>query len=89
MHREMEPVLAAVGIKLETHNLGMGANNCIPYNLCLEAQGGRDPDFLSWEQGYNCGHSEDVWELVGRTAAFSSNHAFMFYEQSGTTCTPR
>ena len=48
MYRRMAPLLSIVGIKLVVNNIAMGANNCLPYNLCLESQGGRDPEFLSW-----------------------------------------
>ena len=48
MYRRMQPLLAAVGINLTVHNIAMGANDCMPYNICLESQGGRDPEFISW-----------------------------------------
>jgi hypothetical protein len=89
--KRMTPLLASVGIDMKVRNIAMGANNCVPYNLCLESMGGLDTDFVSWEQGYNCGHDEAVFELVGRIAAFSANHAVAHYVQSGSwkpSCPP-
>ena len=62
----------------------MGANPCLPYNFCLESMGGLDPDFLSWEQGYNCGHSNPIYELVGHVAASSKNKALAHFVSSGS-----
>ena len=46
--------------------------------------GGLDPEFVSWEQGYNCGHSPDVWELVGRIAYGSKHRGLAHYVSSGS-----
>ncbi len=54
----------ALGIDLIVHNIAQGANNCIPYTMCYESMGGKDPDFVGWEQSYNCGHSDDVFEVL-------------------------
>ena len=53
----------ALGIDLIVHNIAQGANNCIPYTMCYESMGGKDPDFVGWEQSYNCGHADDVFEV--------------------------
>ena len=58
--KRMSPVLSAMGIKLEVHNIAQGANPCNPYSLCYEAMGGKDADWIGWEQSYNCGHDEGV-----------------------------
>lgn len=83
LKKRMLPIFNALKVELKVHNIAQGANNCIPYNLCLEAMGGNDPDFLSWEQSYNCGRDEPIFELVGRIAAFSENKAVMYFAASG------
>ena len=47
--KRMSPVLSAMGIKLEVHNIAQGANPCNPYSLCYEAMGGKDADWIGWE----------------------------------------
>jgi hypothetical protein len=46
----MKNMLKLAGIELIVRNIAHGANNCIPYSFCYEALGGKDPDFLNWEQ---------------------------------------
>eukprot|EP01039_Chlorochromonas_danica_P000001 gene1-1_t len=81
-HR-MKEVFDALGIDLIVHNIAMGANNCLPYTYCYEAMGGRDPDFLGWEQSYNCGRDGAVFEFMARLALFSRNLAVVYYSASG------
>ena len=83
LKKRMAPIFDALKVDLKVHNIAQGANNCIPYNLCLEAMGGDDPDFLSWEQSYNCGRDEPIFELVGRIAAHSANKAVVYFAASG------
>lgn len=46
----LKPILQALGVNLEVHNIAQAANNCIPYSFCYEAMGGLNPDFIAWEQ---------------------------------------
>jgi len=62
----------------------MGANNCRPYNMCHEAQGGLPgmlADFVGWEQSYNCGKAADIFESLARWAYW--NKAVVYYVASG------
>lgn len=45
--------------------------------------GGLDPDFIGWEQSYNCGHDDQVFEMMARLTGFSSNRAVLYYSASG------
>jgi len=77
------PILANLGVDLRVHNIAQGANNCSPYQLCYEAMGGRDPDWVGWEQSYNCGHDDGIFELAARVAGQSKNKAVIYYSASG------
>eukprot|EP01035_Chromulina_nebulosa_P021157 gene21157-27412_t len=81
--KRMKPILKALGIKMKVHNIAQGANNCIPYSFCYESMGGINPDFVGWEQSYNCGHDDPIFELVGRYAGWSSNQGLTYYSASG------
>lgn len=69
----MASIFSKLGIKLEVHNIALGANNCFPYVLCYESMGGRDPDFINWEQSYNCGRESAIFETALRVAAMSQH----------------
>lgn len=81
--KRLGPILAAMGIKIVIHNIAQGANNCSPYTLCYESMGGLDPEFVGWEQSYNCGHDEAIFELAARIAAGSKNKGIVYYSASG------
>ena len=69
----MANIFSKLGIKLEVHNIALGANNCFPYVLCYESMGGLDPDFINWEQSYNCGRESAIFETALRVAAMSQH----------------
>lgn len=81
--RRMDGIFSALGIKLTVNNIAQGANNCAPYILCYESMGGLDPDFIGWEQSYNCGRDEAIFETAARMAASSSNKAALYFSASG------
>jgi hypothetical protein len=84
VNRRMQASLAAAGVDLQVHNIAQGANNCMPSNMCYESMGGHDPDFVGWEQSFNCGHDEKVFELPARFAAWSKTPGSVFYSNSGS-----
>lgn len=77
----MVPAFRALGINLIVHNIAQGSNDCFPYNFCYEAMGGENPDWIGWEQSYNCGRDNGVFEMIARVAAW--NKAVMHYSASG------
>ena len=79
-NRRMKPIFDALGIELVVRNIAHGANPCRPSDLCYEAMGGDNPDWLSWEQSYNC-KSADIFELMAKTAVL--NRARLFITASG------
>jgi hypothetical protein len=50
VQKRMAPILAAMGINMTVRNIAQGANNCNPYDMCYESMGGRDADWIGWEQ---------------------------------------
>lgn len=79
----MKPVFEALGVDLIVNNIAQGANDCIPSNLCYEAMGGENADFFSWEQSFNCGHSESVFELSARWAILEKGYGSIYFAESG------
>jgi hypothetical protein len=64
----MKPIFDMLEVDLVVENIAMGANNCRPYIFAYEAQGSSNPDWVSWEQSYNCGRDKSIFELVARYA---------------------
>lgn len=88
--RRMKSIFTALGVDLNVHNIAMGNNGCTPYGFCYEAQGGDNPDWIGWEQSFNCGKDTRVFEFMGRLAYW--NKAILFFSASGgfspTDCGP-
>ena len=82
--KRMHAALAAAGIDLQVHNIAQGANNCLPSNYCYESMGGHDPDFVGWEQSFNCGRDGKIFEIAARFAAWSKNPGSVYYANSGS-----
>lgn len=74
-------VFKSLGINLEVHNIAHGTNKCRPSDLCYEAMGGDNADWIGWEQSFDCGRDKGVFELMARTAFW--NRAVVFYSASG------
>lgn len=83
--KRMHAPLAAAGIDLQVHSIAQGANNCLPSNLCYESMGGHDPDFVAWEQSFNCGRDEKIFELPTRFAAWSKTPGSVYFSNSGSS----
>jgi hypothetical protein len=79
--RRMNDIFHELGMKLLVHNIAQGDNHCRPSDYCYEAQGGDNPDFLSWEQSFNCGKEKDIFELMARIAYWSGG--VVYYSASG------
>lgn len=88
--RRVRDVMESLDINLEIHNIAHGTNKCRPSDLCYEAMGGDDPDWIGWEQSFDCGRDNGVFELMARTAYW--NRAVLFFAASGgyrtTHCPP-
>ena len=67
----------------EVHNIAQGANECYPYDLCYEPMGGHDPDWIQWEQSFNCGHNPEFFEMITRAGYWSKNKAVTLFVASG------
>jgi hypothetical protein len=74
-------VFKSLEINLEVHNIAHGTNKCRPSDLCYEAMGGDNADWIGWEQSFDCGRDKGVFELMARTAFW--NRAVVFFSASG------
>jgi hypothetical protein len=79
--RRMKPIFNAMGVRLRVHNIAQGANNCLPSNFCYESMGGYRADWVGWEQSYNCGKANNIFELIARVASWSD--AVLYFAASG------
>eukprot|EP00602_Paraphysomonas_sp_CaronLab_P001966 CAMPEP_0185021022 /NCGR_PEP_ID=MMETSP1103-20130426/3684_1 /TAXON_ID=36769 /ORGANISM="Paraphysomonas bandaiensis, Strain Caron Lab Isolate" /LENGTH=466 /DNA_ID=CAMNT_0027552295 /DNA_START=242 /DNA_END=1639 /DNA_ORIENTATION=+ len=70
--RLMAPAFEAVNIKINSRNVALGNNPCLPYDLCVNAFAGSDADIVHWEQSFNCDagdfRKKDLFEQFVRQA---------------------
>lgn len=81
--KRLDPIFEALGLDLVVDNIAQGNNNCMPYELCYESMGNEDPDFVNWEQSYNCGHDKDAFEYTARVAGMSKHRGVVYFSASG------
>lgn len=79
--KRMAASFRALGVNLTIHNIAQGDNRCRPSDYCYSSMGGKNPDFIGWEQSYDCGRNPDIFELVARIAGESK--AVIHYMASG------
>ena len=80
--RRLQPVFAALNITLQLHNIAHGNNRCRPYCFCYETMGGSSPDWIGWEQSFDCGRDQKVFESMARLAQW--NKAVLYFAASGS-----
>lgn len=85
----MLDIFSNLNINLLVHNIALGANGCVPYISCYESMGGVGPDFINWEQSYNCGRDGPVFEAAARVVGYSSNAPGVVYYSASGAWSPR
>lgn len=83
VQKRLQSTMDALGIDFHVDNIAQGNNNCMPYEMCYESMGEEDPDFVGWEQSYNCGREASAFEATARVAGLSSNKGSVYYSSSG------
>lgn len=88
--RRVSSVFRHLDISLIVHNIAHGTNKCYPSDQCYEAMGGYDPDWIGWEQSFDCGRDKGIFEVMARTAYW--NRAVLYLSASGgmipNNCSP-
>ena len=84
----MEAPLKILNLDLESYNVAMGNNPCIPYDVCVHAFAGKDADIVHWEQSFNCGEDDlgksIEFEQFIRQSLTLPNHAIVVFSRSQT-----
>ena len=77
----MGPVLAKLGVELESRNMALGGNPCVPYDVCVKYFGGLDADIVHWEQSYFC-QGKPIVEQFVRQASFMPSRPLVVFSES-------
>ena len=80
--RRLRPVFSALNITFHLHNIAHGNNRCRPSCFCYETMGGPSPDWILWEQSFDCGRDQKVFESMARLAQW--NKAVLYFAASGS-----
>ena len=87
--RRMKSAFEALQIKLIVHNIAQDRTT-VTHIIFVMNRWGTQSRLVGWEQSYNCGRDQGVFELVARIAAWSK--AVVYYSASGgfipDTCAP-
>ena len=84
----MEAPFKMLDIELQSYNVAMGNNPCLPYDTCVHAFAGKDADIVHWEQTFNCGENDGnkkvEFEQFIRQSWTLPNHAVVVFSRSIT-----
>lgn len=83
VEKRLKDIFEAAGVDFRVHNIAQGANGCWPYELLYETMGEIDPDFVGWEQSYNCGHDMPSFTATTRVAGMSKARGSVYFTASG------
>lgn len=81
VEHHLSSIFEALQSTLVVRNIAQGNNNCRPYIYCYNALGGEHPDWIGWEQSYDCGRETSIHEMIARVAGWSK--AVVYYSASG------
>jgi len=76
----LSPVFATVGLTLESRNVALGNNPCMPYDVCVKIFAGLDADIVHWEQTYNCGDRPILEQFVRQAMTIPTQPIVVFSE---------
>eukprot|EP00605_Chrysophyceae_sp_TOSAG23-4_P002999 GSChrysophyteH1.ASY1.ANO1.3304.1 assembled CDS len=79
--RRISGMFQALNVPVTVRNIAQGANNCFPSTFCYGSMGGHAPDWVNWEQSFNCGKAHNVFEHIAREASW--NDAVLHFQASG------
>ena len=82
VERRLKPIFNSFGVDLIIRNIAQIHVECKLSNYCFEALGGKQADWIGWENSFDCGNAKDSHEFIARLA--SSQKAVLFYSTSGS-----
>jgi hypothetical protein len=80
----LRPAFAPMQIDVETRNVALGNNPCMPYNPCVKIFSGTDADVIHWEQSYNCGGKPIMEQFVRQAVLSVPTHPVLVFAESST-----
>eukprot|EP01039_Chlorochromonas_danica_P002031 gene2031-2214_t len=76
-------VFSKLDLDLESRNVALGNNPCVPYDVCVKYFAGLDADVVVWEQTYFC--SGSPLESFIREAMTIPTHPIVVFSTSSTS----
>jgi len=79
----MQSVFEIMNIQLESRNVALGNNPCVPYDVCVKTFAGLDADVVHWEQNYFC-DGQGIMETFIRQAMAMPSRPIVVFSESNT-----
>lgn len=76
----MRDSFAAVDITLDSRNVALGNNPCLPYDVCVKTFAGLDADVAVWEQNYFCDGQPPMEQFIRQSMAMPTQPIVVFTE---------
>lgn len=76
----LAPVFQTVGLSVDSRNVALGNNPCMPYDICVKIFAGLDADIVHWEQTYNCGDKPILEQFVRQAMTIPTQPIIVFSE---------
>jgi hypothetical protein len=78
----MQRAFAAADLKLDSRNVALGNNPCMPYDLCIKFFAGMDADVVHWEQNYFCEGSPLMEQFIRQAMTIPTRPIVIFGESN-------
>lgn len=78
----MRQAFDAVDVKLDSRNVALGNNPCMPYDLCIKFFAGYDADVVHWEQNYFCEGSPLMEQFIRQAMTIPTRPIVIFGESN-------
>lgn len=78
----MREAFEALDVPLESRNVALGNNPCMPYDLCIKFFAGYDADVVIWEQNYFCDGSPLMEQFIRQAMTIPTRPIVAFSESN-------
>ena len=78
----MKDAFDELGLTLDSRNVALGNNPCMPYDICIKYFAGFDADVVIWEQNYFCDGSPLMEQYIRQAMTIPTRPIVAFSESN-------
>jgi hypothetical protein len=89
----LQAAFDSLEMKVDSRNIALGNNPCMPYDICIKFFAGYDADVVHWEQNYFCDGNPIMEQFIRQAMTIPTRPIVIFGESntahwSKTECKP-